>query len=202
MKVISKLIFGFDIDGVLTNDDDGQSNIWLTSAREYFGKPLIKPSFYLEEAFDLTPEEVDEFFQETLETVFTSVPIRPHSAPTLQKLWDLGATIHLITARSEKHRAVTEAWLREHGIPYHSLEMSPVQATYSKGEACLKLGVEFFVDDQLQNAKDVAGKGIYTLLYHASHNRDSPTSLPRVKDWLEINRHIDFFLQGRARMVP
>ena len=42
---ISRLIFGFDIDGVLTDDDNGQENIWLARASAYFNKPIVKHSF-------------------------------------------------------------------------------------------------------------------------------------------------------------
>lgn len=199
---MSKIVFGFDIDGVLTNDDDGRQNVWLKRAQKYFGKPLLKPSFYLDEALDLSPEEVEEFFQVMLEEVFTTIPSRPRSAATLQELWDLGATIHLITARAEKYRQITESWLKKEGMPYHSLQMSPGERAYSKGEKCLKLGVQFFVDDHLENAKDAAKRGIYTLLYHASHNRGHPTALPRVKNWGEINRHIRLFLGKRPRALP
>jgi len=192
---ISKLIFGFDIDGVLTGDDDGVTNLWLQKAAEYFGQEMIRPSFYIEEAFDRTVEEVREFFAAKIDSIFASVPIRPHCAETLTKLWDQGCTIHLITARDEEHRQVTEAWLKKHEIPYHTLSMSPHKQSYSKGDRCVELGVDFFVDDKFENAHEVAERGIYTLLFHASHNRDRETTLPRVRSWLDINEHIDYLIQ-------
>jgi hypothetical protein len=163
---------------------------------------MIRPSFYIEEAFDRTVEEVREFFAAKIDSIISTVPIRPHCAEILGKLWDQGCTIHLITARDEEHRQVTEYWLKKHNLPYHSLFMSPHRENYSKGDRCVELGVDFFVDDKLENAHDVAERGIYTLLFHASHNRHRQTVLPRVKNWLEIDHHIDRLFQERLPLTP
>jgi 5'(3')-deoxyribonucleotidase len=66
--------------------------------------------------------------------------------------------------------------------------------SYSKGVLCQELQVGFFVDDKVENVEDISSKGIYTLLFHASHNREYKTSLPLVKNWLEVQRHITSFL--------
>lgn len=38
-----------------------------------------------------------------------------------------GHRVLLFTARPERFRAVTEAWLRRHGVCYHALHMRPVE---------------------------------------------------------------------------
>jgi uncharacterized HAD superfamily protein len=201
VPAIRQFIFGFDIDGVLTNDDDGQNNIWLETASTYFGEPIQKAAYHVEEAFNKTREEVEEFFQACIEEIFTSVPVRDYAPETLRALAERGGIIHLITHRDTRHRQITETWLRRHGIPYHSLTMCPTGYGYSKKERCLELGVQFFVDDKLENAEEVAAAGIYTLLFHASHNAGRPTKVPLVKDWREVARHIDFFLDQRQRQA-
>lgn len=201
LSSVSQFVFGFDIDGVLTADDDGQCNIWLKEASEYFGEPMVKRAYYIEDAFNKTKEEVHAFFAERIHDIFANVPIREHCAETLHELYEQGVTIHLITARDEEHRVITEAWLKKHNLPYHSLSMSPHRRSYSKGELCLKLGVEFFVDDKKENALDVASRGIYTLLYNASHNLGQQTGLPLVKSWLDVQKHIEGYLQGRLPQV-
>lgn len=197
MKAILKANFGFDIDGVLTDDDDGHKNIWLLYGEKFFGKPIVKPSFFIEEAFDITPKEAETFFKEMQETVYNAVSVRPYCAEVLNNLRNLGVNIHLITARDERHRDLTEDWLKKAQVPYDSLQMSPFNQSYCKGDKCLELGIEFFVEDNLQNAKSVAQRDIYTLLFHASHNRSKLTTLPRVKDWREISSHIRFYLRNR-----
>ena len=202
VETISQFIFGFDIDGVLTNDDDGISSIWLEEASKYFGEPILKHAYYIEDAFNKTRAEVQRFFDARIDSIFNNVPAREHAAETLRGLANQGCIVHLITARDEQHREITENWLRKHNMPYHSLTMSPTNKSYSKGERCQELGVEFFVDDKVENAEDVASKGIYTVLYHASHNVGRQTSLPLVKSWLEVQKHIDFFCGQRLRQVP
>ncbi len=195
MNGICKHVFGFDIDGVLTNDDDGECSIWLREASAYFGVPLPKKrAYYIEEALDKSRAEVQEFFEARIDGILESVPIREHAGATLQDLHSIGHTVHLITARDERFRPITERWLQRHQVPYHSLFMSPPQQSYSKGSLCKELQVGFFVDDKIENALDTAGNGIYTLLFHASHNLHHSSALPLVKDWLEVQEHIGLFL--------
>lgn len=202
MAIISKFVFGFDIDGVLTFDDDGQDNLWLKAASEYFGEPIKRRSYYVEDAFDRTREEVEEFYKACIRQIFSTVPARELAGETLRSLEARGCTIHLITHRSENFREITETWLRQHRIPYHSLTMtSPNQGDYSKGQRCVELGVEFFVDDKFENAEEVAACGVYSLLFHASHNAGRSTHLPVVKDWQDVQEHIQFFFQERLRQV-
>jgi hypothetical protein len=195
-KTISTSVFGFDIDGVLTHDDDGEYSIWIREASDYFGVPLPKKrAYYIEDAFGKSKGEVQEFFKARITTIFDQVPIREHAAETLQTLRDHNHTIHLITARDERFRSVTESWLKRNNVPYHTLFMSPSsKQSYSKGALCKELRVGFFVDDKVENVEDTARNGVYTLLFHASHNLDYKTSLPLVKDWLEVQGHIASFL--------
>lgn len=195
MGDISKFTFGFDIDGVLTNDDDGECSIWIREASAYFGEPLPKKrAYYIEEAFNKSRAEVQEFFKARIDTIFETVPTREYAATTLQNLHSGGHTVHLITARDERFRPITERWLQRHHIPYHSLFMSPPQQSYSKGTLCKELQIGFFVDDKVENALDTASNGVYTLLFHASHNLHHKNSLPLVKNWLEVQEHIGLFL--------
>jgi len=155
----------------------------------------------VEEAFNKTRAEVEEFFAACIHDIFTNVPAREGAAQTLRSLADRGCSIHLITHRDERHRQVTEDWLRRHGFVYDSLTMCSTGTGYSKKEACLELGVQFFVDDKLENAQEVAASGIYTLLFFASHNAQRPNDLPLVKNWTEVSEHIEFFLNQRQRQA-
>lgn len=155
----------------------------------------------MEDAFNKTRDEVEEFFASCIEGIFTTVPPREGAPETLRALHEQGYIIHLITHRDERHRTVTESWLARHGFPYHSLTMCPTGQGYSKKARCLELGVQFFVDDKLENAQEVAASGIYTLLFYASHNARRPNDLPLVKNWEEIGEHIHFFLNQPQRQA-
>lgn len=47
----------------------------------------------------------------------------PDALVTLNRWYEQGHIICFFTSRTEEHRAVTEAWLKEHGFKYHSLLM-------------------------------------------------------------------------------
>ncbi len=187
------MIFGFDIDGVLTDDDNGHSNLWLERASAFFKRPIVKHSFYIDEALEIDKEELEPFLARETAAIMETVLPRQGCAAVLSRLLEAGHEVQLITARSEPYREVTEDWLRRHGIPYTDLHMSPSETeSYSKGQKCVQLGVQLFVDDHFMNCADVASRGIYTLLYHTSHNRERrcPPEIVRVYNWLEIAQHI------------
>jgi len=142
-----------------------------------------KRTYYIEDAFQVSAEEVHRFFRARANHIFETVPIREQAAETLHHLKEIKHTVHLITARDERHRAITEEWLGRHRVPYDRLFMSPPKQTFSKGDLCKELKVGFFVDDKLENALETASQGIYTLLFQASHNAGSDHFLPLVKNW-------------------
>lgn len=173
----------------------------METASAYFGEPILKAAYYIEDAFNKTREEVAEFFAACVEDIFKNIPPRALAPETLRNLADRGCIIHLITHRDTKYRATTEQWLQRHGIPYDSLTMSSNGRGYSKKERCQELGVQFFVDDKLENAEEVASSGIYTLLFHASHNAHRSSNLTSVRSWQEVGQHIDFFLAQQYRQA-
>lgn len=190
---ISKIVFGFDIDGVLTDDDNGYSNIWIQRASDYFNRPILRNSYYIDEALGLAQSEIVPFLRDETVAIFETVPVRQGCAEVISRLHHAGHDIQLITARSEPYRAVTEKWLRQNRIPFTDLHMnSAINSSYSKGEKCRTLGVRFFVDDHFENCTDIARQGVYTLLYHASHNKaqECPPEITRVYSWMEIAEHI------------
>ncbi len=192
--------FGFDIDGVLTDDDDGTSNIWMVEASRYFNRPLIKPSFYLHEAVGVTRQEIDRFIEARSMAIMENVSIRPHCLNVLRRLKSVYCDIHLITARKDSCRNLTEAWLGANQIPYDSLTMKSVKDShYSKGTICQHLEVDLFVDDNYENCLELKQSGIYTLMYHCSHNQDKQAPVPVVRDWHEIETSIYQFHSTRKQ---
>lgn len=49
--------------------------------------------------------------------------VYPDALVTLNKWYDEGHVIFFFTSRTEEHRAVTEAWLQQHGFKYHGMVM-------------------------------------------------------------------------------
>lgn len=77
---------------------------------------------------------------------------------------------HIVTARAEKYRLQTEAWLKRHGIKYASLTMTPWDSKADrmaamksaggrggwKSEQAARLGVEMFIESSPKQAKAIA----------------------------------------------
>lgn len=138
-------------------------------------------------------DDLFAFLEDETIPILTSVTPRQGCVQVLRGLLQAGYEVHLITARSEFLRPVTEDWLHRYQVPYTALHMSPsLEEDYSKGERCDQLGVEFFVDDHYPNCIDTADRGVYTLLFHASHNKhfSCPPEITRVYNWREIAQHI------------
>lgn len=99
---------------------------------------------------------------------------------------------HIITAKPDILRSVTQQWLDKYfpGIfeSVHftnSIGFPGIGRT--KAEVCNELGVEIFVDDSMDNAKNVSSVGIPVLLLNSPWNQGEVSQLvTRVNSWQEI----------------
>jgi hypothetical protein len=64
----------------------------------------------------------DDIPNEEPERMVTAA-LYPDALITLNKWYDEGHIIYFFTSRTEDHRAVTEAWLQNHGFKYHGMVM-------------------------------------------------------------------------------
>lgn len=71
---------------------------------------------------DIDGTITDDIPNEEPERMGTCKPF-PDALKTLNKWYDEGHIICFFTSRTEAHREVTEAWLKEHGFKYHSMLM-------------------------------------------------------------------------------
>lgn len=80
------------------------------------------------------PENVKNYLIDIDGTICDDIPneepermataaVYPDALVTLNKWYDEGHIITFFTSRTEEHRAVTEAWLAEHGFKYHGMVM-------------------------------------------------------------------------------
>lgn len=71
---------------------------------------------------DIDGTITDDIPNEEPERMATCLPF-PDALHTLNKWYDEGHVICFFTSRTEAHREITEAWLKEHGFKYHSMLM-------------------------------------------------------------------------------
>jgi uncharacterized HAD superfamily protein len=71
---------------------------------------------------DIDGTVCDDIPNEEPERMVTAA-LYPDALITLNKWYDEGHIIYFFTSRTEDHRAVTEAWLQNHGFKYHGMVM-------------------------------------------------------------------------------
>lgn len=92
--------------------------------------------------------------------------------------------------------SVTEQWLERNNFPC----MPVLHVTEkSKYNACLELGVEYYLDDFIFNFQDLNSKGITTFLLDCSHNKQYDVGSRRINHIRELIHKIDEFEQNSIK---
>jgi uncharacterized protein len=134
-------------------------------------------------------KRVMDFWQETeSKTIF---PIEG-AKEALKKLKEEGNILHVITARPETAKELTNKWLDEHfpdlfeSITFTSHFSSDNPKT--KGEVCVEIGAEILIEDCHSYALSAAERGIKVFLFDYPWNlkQEIPVGVTRVKNWDEV----------------
>ncbi len=178
-------IIGIDIDGVLTCEEKGDSNIWEIKMAEYFKKDINRfhDVYNFKKAFNLSDEELNGFINKHLEEIYRNVKPAPGARFTLLKLYNLEFKIYLITARKEKYKKLTKKWLEKHEIPYTSLFHED-----NKAPLAVEKNIQLFIEDNKNNTLQLLHCGIPVILLNKYHNRElnKNKDLFRVDTWQQI----------------
>ena len=182
---------GLDLDDVLLNFNDA---LGVYHNREYgtaFERKHIT-DFGHEKIWQCSRAEaikrVLAFYQS--EDHFNAPPVdgAVEALATLAKT----KTLFIVTSKPDTLREITERWVNIHfpktfqGI-YFTNHFPDNNSARTKGEVCVELGVDVFVDDALHHARAVSSVGIPVLLYDTPWNQE-PIDPPitRVHSWSEI----------------
>ena len=181
--------FGFDIDGVLTDEGDNENNIWYKAFINHFGDKIkkVSNSYDFREAYNLPDSDIMDFLNENKEKIFSSVPPYKEAIEFLNNLKKQGHKVILITARHEEFRDVTERWLNKNNFSYDKLYHDEDKAPLAQSE-----NLEIFVDDHRDNVREIKSVGIPALLFTRSHNLNATEDeyTARVSNWDEIKDYI------------
>lgn len=105
-------------------------------------------------------------------------------------------TIHIITSKPDFLREETEHWIQTYfpGMVASIQFMNHYHGDgkkRSKAETCKELGVQVFIDDSLEQARNVSAVGIPVFMPDAPWNREEVGPLvTRVYSWAEIVQKI------------
>ncbi|WP_088006718.1 5' nucleotidase, NT5C type [Indiicoccus explosivorum] len=179
--------FGFDVDDTLIDLRRHAFNLY----NQKLGKDLSVAEFEaierveIHEPFGLTETEGKEMWNRSLEEIyFTSCPLYPKAAETLQELEREGHEIYYVTARPKEHCGRTKEWLAAQGFPVHDSRFFCGMDDHEKAEIIRELDLDFYVDDKPAVTRTLEGAGVRVIVKDQVYNRGE--DLPRIIDWSEF----------------
>ena len=146
------ITIGIDIDGVIAdfNKDFIEKSIEVTGRDLYPERPFEITTWNYPESYGYSNEEVHKIWKE-IKT----------SHDFLEELCYLDADFYFITARPGlRSKLQTEIWLELHGFPKPTVLISG-----DKDGLCKSLGVNFYIDDKVENCEHVEIYSPATMCY-------------------------------------
>lgn len=194
--MIKRKRVGLDFDDVLIDFNGGLAVFHNENYATSYSKEDITDWEY-SKRWECSPEEAQRRMKEYVHSSHHS-----HMSPIigavnaikyLKEKYDL----FIITARDENLSNQTSALINEH-FPksfesVHFLYKDGKNFRGTKGEVCMELDIDIFVEDSLTNAQHTSDVGIKTLLFNAPWNQTTelPKNVTRVFSWDEILKEIE-----------
>lgn len=152
----------------------------------------------LQDMYDWTRKDVDEFIRAGGVTVFTDAPPRDDARETLRGWKEAGHEIIILTARIPEWFGdpveVSRVWLDKHGMEYDAI----VANVWEKGEYCREHGIDVLIEDNFEICEKAQSLGVNSVLFVDVHNEKHAEEITyHGKDWQEIASQIDAI--GRAK---
>ena len=187
---MNQLNIGIDIDGTMTEAYD-----WIPMVNDYFNTRITLENvtvYEIHKTLGVQIEAYDEFYRINGELMHEAVRIRIGVKDVLDKLCE-NHRIHIVSARENRMKHVTEKWLCDHEIPRDTLSLL---GTHNKVSKAQELCCDIFIEDRYENAVQLASVGINVLLIDCNYNQGHCNSgITRVANWLEIENHIKEYVQ-------
>lgn len=188
-------IIGLDLDEVLLDFN----NAFCAYHNRVYGTNICRNDLTVFEYADILNCSKEEAVKRVVD--FYATPEHLNAVPVLgaveaiKKLKD-NNTLIIITSKPETLRGATSEWIDKYfpnsfkNIVFTN-HFSGNGIRRSKGDVCKEMGVDIFVDDNLENVENVLGVGISALLFNAPWNQcdnqyDAKHPIVRVNSWQEI----------------
>ncbi|MTI80259.1 MAG: hypothetical protein FH758_05155 [Firmicutes bacterium] len=176
------MIIGCDLDGTVCDN-----LALLVDELNNFTGDKIKlediSEYDVTKVYNITKEQFIQLMRQREEFIADKSPLIIEADTYLKKLADDKHKIHIITARSPKLKAVTSSWLNHYGLPFHGLHLLD---SHDKVAICKSLGVDVMIEDNYNNAVQLAKAGINVILFDAPHNLNWNWEGERCSLWQEI----------------
>ena len=179
---------GIDIDDTMTfiKDDLLEAAINYDKSLGNSGK-FLNDNYYVGKRFNWSKEEYGYFMGEVRKQVVNKAKLRPGLIEVLTKLKEMGHEIIIITARSNYYsnnlKELTKEFIKKNNLPIKDIYFDCFQE--GKANKCVELGIDLFIDDNVENCLYVNNKNIKTLLFENKHD-----NLITVNSWKEVLKYI------------
>jgi uncharacterized protein len=171
-----------DLDGTVT-----EPYYWLRWANDYFQRDILPKDvtiYQIHTLLEIEEAEYLRFYDLYGEWMHLASGMREGADAVIRDLHK-NHRIHFVTARAEKMRDVSLAWLRSYQIPLHSIHYlgGPDKVNKARDLAC-----DLFIEDSYANAVQLAAAGFLVVLINCSYNQGPlPGRVIRVQGWMQID---------------
>jgi uncharacterized HAD superfamily protein len=180
---VNNVKIGLDIDGVIS---DFVTTFCRLTKKKY-NICLTESDIYCHDlnlVLGITKNERNEIIKETLKE---NLNLTDGSKETINKLWEDGHKIYLLTARDASLIETTKLWLKNNDIPYTKLlQLKEGEKNHSN------LKLDLIVEDCLQDALEWSPKVKNILVFDHPWNKSLNVKglIKRVHSWKEIYQEI------------
>lgn len=188
------MVIGFDLDDTINNLADVFNKYALKFNEENnICYEIQKHEWGFDKAFGWDKEDAETFLYKYLEALFKENTIKEKAKDVINKLYDQGHKILIITARSTKHVTnvldLSTKWLKDNEIKYHEL----IIEGKNKVDKCKEKNVDIFIDDRPNNCEKVAElENVKVYMFVNEYNQDYINKdIERVYDWYDIEKQIN-----------
>ena len=196
-----RLVIAIDCDDVLVRT----TPFFVDSYNQKYGTnvPLDLAHVDDETLWGVPHSEMLDRFAQMIDTEeYRALGLSPAQAAVLKQLAE-HHELHVVTARKEHERALTQAML-DRDVPGIFTSMEFVGWGGSKGDVCHRIGADVLIDDNASHLYDAIHKGLPhggALLFGAYPWNEADQSHQDVRhciDWPDVKMAIDALAEGRV----
>lgn len=178
---------GIDIDDTITYTYETLVPIIALRYGLNISKMFRKRPTY--KVLETTLPNYDNFVINNFSTLAKMVPLKEGVVDILKRLKEQGHKIIFITARNYKEYndpyLISKNYLDLNGIPYDKLIVNSLD----KGKDCLLENIDIFIDDNVDNCKNVNSVGVNTWQFDTIF-AEKISGIDRVYSWEEVYNKI------------
>jgi len=184
---------GLDIDNVVSAFDEAilREFLILDKTKRNAGIINKKARHIVNDMFDWSYQEKEEFFAENMERIAHTLRTRKDARKYMQKLREDGHEIILISNRIfpdyKNPEKTTLDWLKKRKIPYDRLVLSQ---SPDKTPECKKYNIDIMVDDREDKCKEMKLNGVNCILMLTKYNRSQKEGLLFASSWAKLYEEI------------